>query len=120
MGLRMTSYDFNNKTAWDLIRTRFPVSLWFGITGFLLSYLVCIPLGIAKALRHGSRFDVASSADSASHIGTASYPRFATASVRKNRMYSSSSTTRIFSAISQRPCFGARLCADGIGGEQPD
>ena len=61
MGLRMTSYDFPNRTAWDLIAARFPVSLGFGITGFLLSYLVCIPLGIAKALRHGTRFDAASS-----------------------------------------------------------
>lgn len=61
MGLRMVSYDYNNRTAWDLIRTRIPVSLWFGLAGFLLSYLVCIPLGIAKALRHGTSFDLASS-----------------------------------------------------------
>jgi microcin C transport system permease protein len=61
MGMRMTSYKFTNKTAWELIRGRFRVSLIFGVTGFLLSYLVCVPLGIAKALRHGSRFDFASS-----------------------------------------------------------
>jgi microcin C transport system permease protein len=61
MGLLLHSYDYSNKTAWDLIRSRFPVSLWFGITGFLLSYLVCVPLGIVKALRHGSAFDVTSS-----------------------------------------------------------
>ncbi len=61
MGLKMRSYDYPNKTAWELIKKRFPVSLWFGITGFLLSYLICIPLGIAKALRHGSVFDLASS-----------------------------------------------------------
>jgi len=61
MGLRMTSYDYPNRTAWDLIASRFPVSLGFGVTGFLLSYLVCIPLGIAKALRHGTRFDAVSS-----------------------------------------------------------
>ena len=62
LGMRMESYKFPNKTAWQLIRQRFPVSLIFGITGFVLSYLVCIPLGIAKALRNGSRFDLASSA----------------------------------------------------------
>lgn len=62
IGMRMESYKFPNKTAWELIRQRFPVSLIFGITGFVLSYLVCIPLGIAKALRHGSRFDMLSSA----------------------------------------------------------
>lgn len=61
MGLKMRSYDYPNKTAWQLIKKRFPVSLWFGITGFLLSYLICIPLGIAKALRHGTAFDLVSS-----------------------------------------------------------
>ena len=40
---------------------RLHISSFFGITGFILSYLVCIPLGIAKALRHGSKFDFASS-----------------------------------------------------------
>lgn len=61
LGMTMESYKYPNKTAWQLIRERFPVSLIFGITGFLLSYLVCIPLGIAKALRNGMRFDMASS-----------------------------------------------------------
>jgi len=62
LGMRMKSYKFPNKTAWMLIRERFPVSLIFGLTGFILSYMVCIPLGIAKALRNGTRFDFASSA----------------------------------------------------------
>jgi len=61
IGLKMESYKFPNKTAFQLIRERLPVSLIFGITGFLLSYLICIPLGIAKALRHGSKFDITSS-----------------------------------------------------------
>ncbi len=61
LGLAMESYKYPNKTAWQLIRERIPVSLWFGITGFVLSYVVCIPLGVAKALRHGSRFDLATS-----------------------------------------------------------
>ncbi len=62
MGMRMESYRYPNRTAWELIRGRFNVSLIFGITGFLLTYLVCIPLGIAKALRHGKTFDLLSSA----------------------------------------------------------
>ncbi|MCB1069794.1 MAG: ABC transporter permease subunit [Verrucomicrobia bacterium] len=61
MGMMMESYKFPNKTAWQLISERFPVSLTFGIAGFVLSYLVCIPLGIWKALRHGSHFDFLSS-----------------------------------------------------------
>ena len=43
------------------IWNRIHISSFFGITGFLLSYLVCIPLGIMKALKHGSKFDVISS-----------------------------------------------------------
>ena len=60
-GLRTRSYHYTDKTAWELIRDRIPVSLWFGIPGFFLTYLVCIPLGIAKAVRHGSAFDLGSS-----------------------------------------------------------
>lgn len=61
MGLRIPSYDYPNRTAWQLISSRIPVSLWFGITSFVLSYLICIPLGIAKALRHRQTFDALSS-----------------------------------------------------------
>ena len=60
-GLRTHSYHYTDKTAGELIADRIPVSLWFGIPGFFLTYLVCIPLGIAKALRRGTRFDLASS-----------------------------------------------------------
>lgn len=45
----------------ETIVSRFPVSLGFGIPGFLLTYLICVPLGVAKALRDGSRFDMGSS-----------------------------------------------------------
>ena len=62
IGMAMDSYKYPNKTAWQLISERFPVSLIFGLTGFLLTYLVCIPLGLVKALKHGSAFDLASSA----------------------------------------------------------
>jgi len=61
MGMMIDSYDYPNRTAWQLISERFPVSLWFGITSFLLSYLICIPLGIAKALRHRQAFDAVTS-----------------------------------------------------------
>jgi microcin C transport system permease protein len=61
MGLKLPSYDYPNKTAWQLIASRIPVSLWFGLASFLLTYLICIPLGIAKALRHRQTFDALSS-----------------------------------------------------------
>ena len=61
MGLKLPSYDYPDKTAWQLIRSRIPVSLWFGLASFVLTYLVCIPLGIAKAMRHRQAFDAVSS-----------------------------------------------------------
>jgi microcin C transport system permease protein len=45
----------------DVIVSKFPVSLQFGIISLFLSYLISIPLGILKAIRHGSFFDVSSS-----------------------------------------------------------
>lgn len=51
-----------NEPVWEMIRSRFPVSLYFGLLGFVLAYLVCIPLGVFKAIRHGSAFDMVSSA----------------------------------------------------------
>ncbi len=48
--------------VWEIIRERFPISIFYGLTTLILTYLVCIPLGIAKAMGHGSRFDHGSSA----------------------------------------------------------
>ena len=56
-----TSYVYQDP-VWEVIRTRFPVSIFLGLTGFLLSYLVCVPLGVLKAVHHQSRFDFLSSA----------------------------------------------------------
>lgn len=61
IGMQMASYRYPDRTAWELIQGRFRVSLIFGVTGLLLSYLICIPLGIMKALRHNSVFDITSS-----------------------------------------------------------
>jgi microcin C transport system permease protein len=48
--------------VWDVIKSRFPVSLFLGLTGFLLNYFICVPLGVLKAIKHRSRFDLISSA----------------------------------------------------------
>lgn len=61
MGLMSDSFNYNNKTVIQLISERMPISLMFGLTGFLLTYLICIPLGIAKALRDGTAFDLSTS-----------------------------------------------------------
>ena len=50
------------ESVWDVIKSRFPVSIFLGLTGFLLSYLICVPLGVIKSVKHGSRFDFISSA----------------------------------------------------------
>ena len=61
MGMKLPSYDYPNKTAWQLIKSRIPISLWFGLASFILTYMICIPLGIAKALKHRQTFDAVSS-----------------------------------------------------------
>jgi microcin C transport system permease protein len=55
------SYKYD-KPVIELVTERFPVSIYFGLIGFTLAYLVCIPLGALKAIKHGSTFDLASSA----------------------------------------------------------
>jgi microcin C transport system permease protein len=49
-----------NKPVWTLIREKLPVSISLGLWTFLISYLISVPLGVAKAVREGSAFDAAS------------------------------------------------------------
>lgn len=53
---------FRGAKVTDLILDKMPVTLSLGFWATLISYWVSIPLGIRKAVRHGSRFDVWSSA----------------------------------------------------------
>jgi microcin C transport system permease protein len=50
---------FQDKSVVNLILEKLPVTISLGLWSTLLIYLIAIPLGIAKALRHGSRFDTA-------------------------------------------------------------
>jgi len=52
---------FRDQKVVDLVLEKMPVSISLGIWSTLAIYLVSIPLGIRKALRHGSRFDIWSS-----------------------------------------------------------
>ncbi|NMY25732.1 microcin C ABC transporter permease YejB [Pseudomonas sp. WS 5021] len=52
---------FRGATVIDLILEKMPVTLSLGLWATLITYLVSIPLGIRKAVRHGSSFDVWSS-----------------------------------------------------------
>jgi len=62
----LSRLDFGDSFRYEepvtkVIAQRFPVSITFGIVSFLLTYLICIPLGVWKAIRNGSTFDRASS-----------------------------------------------------------
>ncbi|MGM0534965.1 MAG: microcin C ABC transporter permease YejB [Pseudomonadota bacterium] len=52
---------FRDEQVTTLMLERLPVSISLGLWTTLVVYLVSIPLGIRKALRHGSRFDIWSS-----------------------------------------------------------
>lgn len=43
--------------VWDLIRERLPISIFYGAMTMLITYLICIPLGIFKSIKHGSAWD---------------------------------------------------------------
>jgi microcin C transport system permease protein len=53
---------FQDRPVIDLMLSRLPVSISLGLWSTLLVYLISIPLGIAKAVRDGSGFDVWTSA----------------------------------------------------------
>jgi microcin C transport system permease protein len=53
---------FRDQTVLQLVLQKMPVSISLGLWSTLLVYVVSIPLGITKAVRDGSRFDVATSA----------------------------------------------------------
>ena len=52
---------FRNRSVVDLVLDKMPVSISLGLWTTLLIYFISIPLGIRKAVRDGSRFDVSTS-----------------------------------------------------------
>jgi microcin C transport system permease protein len=48
---------YQHKDVWELVKEKLPVSISLGLWTFFLSYLIAVPLGVAKAVRAGSRFD---------------------------------------------------------------
>jgi len=53
---------FKDEKVVDLIIEKLPVSISLGLWTTLITYITCIPLGIAKAVRDGTSFDVWTSA----------------------------------------------------------
>ena len=52
---------FQNRKVSELIWEKLPVSMSLGLWTFFLSYGIAVPLGIAKAVRAGTRFDLVTS-----------------------------------------------------------
>lgn len=52
---------FHHQSVLELVISKLPVSISLGLWTFFLTYLTCIPLGIAKAVHDGSPFDVTTS-----------------------------------------------------------
>lgn len=56
-------YSLNfDDPVWSMIKDRLPVSTFYGIITMLLTYLISVPLGIVKALKHRTWLDSGSSA----------------------------------------------------------
>ena len=49
---------YQHKAVWELVKEKMPVSISLGLWTFFISYLIAVPLGVAKAVRAGSRFDL--------------------------------------------------------------
>jgi microcin C transport system permease protein len=49
---------YHHQRVVDLVISKLPVSMSLGLWSFFIVYSVCIPLGISKAVRDGSRFDI--------------------------------------------------------------
>jgi microcin C transport system permease protein len=52
---------FRNESVWALIQDKLSVSVSLGVWTFILTYLVSVPLGVAKAVRNGTKFDFVTS-----------------------------------------------------------
>jgi len=50
---------YKHQSVIQLVISKLPVSISIGLWTFFIVYFTCIPLGIAKAVRDGSRFDIA-------------------------------------------------------------
>lgn len=52
---------YRNKSVLELVKEKLPVSASLGVTSFFITYIICIVLGVAKAVKHEKTFDTATS-----------------------------------------------------------
>lgn len=50
-----------NKPVLEVIVSKFKISIFLGLIGYLAAWVVCVPLGVIKAVKHRSHFDTISS-----------------------------------------------------------
>lgn len=64
--LKVVTFDLGTSTryydpVWEIIKEKLPVSVYYGVVTTILTYLVCIPLGVLKAIKHKTVLDSSSS-----------------------------------------------------------
>lgn len=64
--IKVISFDLGTSTryydpVWGIIKSKLPVSVYYGLVTTILTYLICIPLGVLKAIKHKTVIDNASS-----------------------------------------------------------
>jgi len=52
---------YRNRSVLALIKEKLPVSVSLGVSSFFMTYIICIVMGIAKAVNSGTRFDTMTS-----------------------------------------------------------
>ncbi|HVL74889.1 MAG TPA: ABC transporter permease subunit [Noviherbaspirillum sp.] len=52
---------YHHMDVWSLVVSKMPVSISLGMWTFFLTYFISLPLGVAKAVREGTRFDIGTS-----------------------------------------------------------
>jgi microcin C transport system permease protein len=50
-----------SEPVWTMMKRRFPISLFYGLTTLVIVYLICVPLGVVKAIKHRTPIDTLSS-----------------------------------------------------------
>ncbi|MEZ4742992.1 MAG: ABC transporter permease subunit [Bdellovibrionota bacterium] len=61
LSLDLGSSSRYGEPVWDMIKNRFPISTYYGLLSLILTYSICIPLGMVKAVRHNTSVDHVSS-----------------------------------------------------------
>lgn len=64
--LKVMKFDLGVSTryydpVWDIIKSKLPVSVYYGLVTTILTYLICVPLGVLKAIKHKTAIDNISS-----------------------------------------------------------